>query len=138
VLAVSGREVAWNRSGTDLYMFDGLGVLRTADVKDYVADAGSGPDPDCGWAIESPRARTIDFSPVDLRDHPVVIGYFSGGAAVVTVPVGARTQDFSLPSGLHRLFVFSDERVNGVTMRVLSGDTVCVTDVRVGTMWPQQ
>jgi hypothetical protein len=138
VLAASGRKVAWNRSGTELYMFDGLGVLRTADVKDYVADAGAGPDPDCGWGITQKESRTIQFEPIKLKEHPVVIGYFSGEPAVLSVGLGTSTQDFSIPAGLHRLFVFTDERVNGVTLRLARGTTVCVTDVRVGTMWPQQ
>lgn len=138
LLADHRLPISWNASSADLRIFDGMGVLRQADVKDVEADSGKGPDGECGWNVHAGGTTRVALPSVDLRDRPVVIGYFTGRPAEVTVTMGGRSQDLTIPEGLNRMWVFNaGARIDSVDLDLVQGGTVCVTDVRVGTVWPK-
>jgi hypothetical protein len=139
LIADHRRPITWNGSTTDLRIFDGMGVLRQADIKDVQTDAGKGPDGECGWNVSNGTpSRTISLTPTPLKDRPLELGYYTDRPAELTVDIGGTVQDLSIPAGLHRLWVFSPgATVSGVGVGMIQGGTVCIVEARVGTIWPK-
>lgn len=131
--------IRWNESTSDLRMFNGLGMLRPADLKDVVADAGKGPQPECGWPASPGRPARVSFpQPIQLDDRPVMFAYFTDRPGEVDITLGGRTQSLVVEQGLNRLWVFAPgQTVRDMELSRVQGGTVCVTEVKVGTVWPK-
>lgn len=140
VLADHRLPIRWNTTTSDLLIFDGLGVLRPADLKDVTLDAGAGPDPGCGWLARpgAPARIRLPVS-VDLEEQPLALGHFSDRPARLEVMLDGEPREVSIGQGLNRLWIYSQgPRVRDIEVRVVQGGAVCVTEARRGTVWPRQ
>ncbi|WP_150132593.1 hypothetical protein [Intrasporangium calvum] len=138
VLADHRLPIRWNVASSDLHIFDGLGVLRPADLKDVVADAGQGPLRDCGWLAAPGQPAQLSFGePVSLGGRPVMLAYYTRTAGEVDITLGGRTEPVVLEEGLNRMWIFSGRAVQAIEVRHVQGAPVCVTEAKVGTVWPK-
>jgi hypothetical protein len=140
-LAAAPVNPLFDRPTDDLHMIDGLGAARPVDMR-AAASATTGPVPNCGWAargtapIDVPLDRAVPAGRWVVR-----IGYYTATATPIVVTVGVSGQRATLASGLHYLYVVSEEpqSVTGVTVALGEASaTVCVTDVVMGVPWPRQ
>ena len=138
VLANSAGQIRWNASTTDLRVLDEFGVLRPAALSAVAADAGEGPNRDCGWNIPLDDPVHIPLPRTPLRNTPVAIDYFTDQPAEVLVSAGGLPQDLVLPAGLNRLWLFDNaDSTVGISVRSRQGGVLCVTAVTIGTVRPK-
>lgn len=121
--------------GNDLLMLDDEGSIRPATI-DAPGRAGPGPVEGCGYLVQQ-AGRTIDVVGVVPGPWWVRIDYLASEAGFVDVTAGPMFRRVPVEEGLHTMLFRSDGDFDEVTLKASGVVTVCVDDVRVGEVVPQ-
>lgn len=130
----------FNQPTGELFMLDGLGLLRPADV---IAEARSRPGPvrDCGYGVEASRDQRIPLDHVaGARPQVIRIGYYAARSVPGTVTADLKATRVVFQQGLHYVFVVVEGPVAQLSLRLdpsTPGAGICATDIVVGQPWPK-
>jgi hypothetical protein len=140
VFAPLRTPVRWNEPTGELFLLDGLGLLRPAEM---LVDARSRPgaDRNCGYGLVAGRQRRIPLERVAGPGPQVIrVGYYAARPVPGTVTADLTAIRVVFQQGLHYLFVVVQGPVGRLSLGLdaaESGAGLCATEVVVGQPWPR-
>lgn len=116
------------------------GIAYPASI-DAVRQSEPGPVDGCGHVVRQQRPRTIPLAPA-ADDAPTSdiwwasIGYLASGDGVATLSFDGLSTDMEVRRGLHDYYFLIPGSADEVTLQSRSDLTLCVDNLRVGTLTP--
>lgn len=114
------------------------GIAYPAKI-DAVRQSAPGPVEGCGYAVgQQPRSIALEA----VGEEPAgdvwwaSIGYLASGDGVATLSFGGLSTDMEVRRGLHDFVFLIPGSAESVTLESRSDLTLCVDNVRVGTLAP--
>lgn len=134
-LAALGDRLRTTTQGSDLLMLDAEGRIRRATI-DAPGRAAPGDVEGCGHLVQ--QARTgIPVTEVVAGPWWVRIDYLASADGFVDVTAGDMFRRIQVDRGLHSMLFASGGDFRTVGLVASAGLSVCVDDVRVGSVTPR-